>query len=136
MKWAERWADYIDDLAWLRRAMAQTYSRLCDEDKEKIRYEYELFLEHDKFCDWEAMAFPCFDALCFILDRLGRRVESEGILATVVKELAGETKEDAMGRLDTCCYEFIDWMQCGKGLVAFFASFPSVPVYRKGPGWD
>ena len=110
LSWRESWEDHLDNMAWLRRAMSNTYVKLKEDDKEKVRFEYELFLEHDVFCDWQAMAFPSFDALCYVLDRRGRRVESEGVYATVVRELHGGTKQDAMGRIDTRCYEFIEWM--------------------------
>ena len=110
MEWAERWADNVDDVGWVRRAMANTFQKLSDDDKESIRDEYELFLEHDRVCDWQAMANPCFDALCYVIDGQGRRVESEGVLVTVVRELAGETKEDALLQLNTECFEFIEWV--------------------------
>ena len=110
MDWAGKWADKIDDMGWVRRAMENTYRKLSDEDKEIIRDKYELFLAHDKFCDWQAMANPSFDALCYLIDGQGRRVESEGVLVTVVRELAGTTKEEALLQLNTDCYEFIEWM--------------------------
>jgi hypothetical protein len=110
LPWCESWDDHLENMDWIRRAMWNTFLRLGCNDKGSIRYEYELFLDHDTFCDWRAMAFPSFDALCFILDRRGRRVESEGVYQTVVRELEGATKQVAIGKLDTRFYEFIEWM--------------------------
>jgi hypothetical protein len=110
LPWCESWDDHLENMDWIRRAMWNTFDQLKESDKERIRYEYELFLDHDTFCDWRAMAFPTFDALCYILDRRGKRVESEGVLVTVVRELEGATTQDAIKKLDTRLYEFIEWM--------------------------
>jgi len=109
-QWSDSLKNHLDDMPWVGRAMLNTYGRLGSDDREKVDFEYDLFLEHDKFCDWQAMAFPSFDALCYVLDQEGRRVVSGGFFVTVVREVAGETKRDAMGRIETKCYEFIEWM--------------------------
>ena len=110
LPWCESWDDHLEDFNWVRRAMWNTFLRLGFGDKKRIQYEYELFLDHDTFCDWQALAFPSFDALCYILDRRGKRVESESVLVTVVRELEGVSKQVAIEKLDTRFYEFIEWM--------------------------
>lgn len=108
-KWASYWPDRWNDLPWIKRAMAHTYVRLNPDDKEIVREEYEAFLENDKVCDWQAMANPTFTAVCYLLWGSGERVIHDGTPKTICIELSGDSRQEALKKLDTRCYEFKEW---------------------------
>ena len=118
-KWASYWPDRWEDFPWVKRAMAHTYARLNAEDKEILREGYEAFLENDKVCNWQAIANPVHTAVCYILwgeyhksrwkSPDDRRVYHNGQAQMICTNLPGDTKEEALKKLDTRCYEFKEW---------------------------
>ena len=109
LPWTDRWDDNLGDPAWCGQAMANTYVRLSDEDKDKLSAEYERFLMFDGFLDLTTVRRAPFMAVCYLLDRFGRRVRWHGECKTGLVSLEGETEEEALSKLNTGTYEFKTW---------------------------
>ncbi len=109
LEWAASWNDHLDDPDWLRRAMANTFTWLKPHDKDIIRPLYEDWLWYEKTFDMKGLVVPEFNALCYLLDKGGKRVSRMDGPVTVLVGLKGQDREEALATLDTRCYEFKEW---------------------------
>lgn len=110
LAWADRWAEHLDDPAWLRRAMANTWARLKDGDKERVRKGYEDWKWYETHLDMKYLVKPQFWALCYILDGEKKHILWDGQFVTCCRVLKGQTKDEALLKLDTNALEFIRWI--------------------------
>jgi hypothetical protein len=104
MAWAESWQEHLDDPAWLKRAMVNTFVQLRGADKDQIRARYEDWQWYEKNFDMQYMANPEHWAHCYILDGKKQRA------ATCNRILKGQTPDEALETLDRDSYEFIRWL--------------------------
>jgi hypothetical protein len=109
LEWATSWNDHLDDPDWLRRAMANTFMRLKSADKDLIRPLYEDWLWYEKTFDMKGLVVPEYNALCYLLDRDGKRVSRMDGPVTVLVGLKGQDKREALETLDRRRYEFFKW---------------------------
>jgi hypothetical protein len=109
LAWAASWDDHLDEPDWLRRAMANTFVQLKPADKDLIRPLYDDWLWYEKNLDMKALVVPEFNALCYLLDRDGKRVCRMDGPVTVLRGLKGQDRREALATLDTKCYEFCCW---------------------------
>ena len=109
--WSGSWAEHLDDPAWLRRAIYNTWDQLTDQDKERLREDFENWKWIEQHLDLEYLAAePEFWALCYILDGDRQRVIGDGRFVTICRVLSGQTKEEAIAKLDGESFEFIRWL--------------------------
>lgn len=109
LEWATSWNDHLDDTAWLGRAMANTFKQLNPADKDLIGPKYEDWLWFEKNFDMQALITPEYNALCYLLDRDGKRFCRMDGPVTVLRGLKGQDKREALETLDKKCYEFCCW---------------------------
>ena len=57
----------------------------------------------------QALVEPEYNALCYLLDKDGKRVTRPDGPVTVLRGLKGQTKREALQTLDHRCYEFKQW---------------------------
>jgi hypothetical protein len=109
LDWAKSWDTHLDDPDWLGRAMANTFMRLSLADKDLVRTRYEDWLWFEKTFDMQFLVVPEFNALCYLLDRDGKRVRRMDGPVTVLRGLKGQDRREALATLDKKCYEFCCW---------------------------
>jgi hypothetical protein len=109
--WAEKWRQNLDDPKWLGKAMVNTFDRLRDEDQELLRELYEDWCWYFSNLDLEAAVNLGYLAEVYLLDRNGRRVVADGRFQTVLVNLEGATREEALCQLnrDRNVYGFSRW---------------------------
>lgn len=108
--WAGSWADHLDDPAWLRRAIAGTWDRLRDADRERVREGFEDWRWTETHLDLQYLAMPRSWALCYILNGKKERILWAGRFVTCCRVLEGRTRTEALGKLDKEIYEFVRWI--------------------------
>jgi hypothetical protein len=89
--------------------MAQTFEHIGPEDQDLIRPKYADWLWLEKNVDMQALVEPEYNALCYLLDKDGKRIRRPDGPVTVLRGLKGQDKREAMATLDTRCYEFKEW---------------------------
>jgi hypothetical protein len=109
LEWAASWNDHLDDPDWLGRAMANTFVQLKPADKDLIRPLYDDWLWFEKTFDMTALVVPEFNALCYLLDKDGKRVCRMDGPVTVLRGLKGQDRREALETLDVKIYEFCCW---------------------------
>lgn len=110
LAWVASWAEHLDDPAWLRRAMANTWARLSDADREKVRDGYEDWKWYEQRLDLKYLVAPEFWAECYILDGERKRVYWDGRFVTCCRVLKGQTAEEALSKLESNSLEFVRWI--------------------------
>ena len=111
LKWADDWWLNLDDPKWLNKAMVNTFGRLRDDDQELVRPLYEDWQWYYSNFDLEAAVNLGYLAEVYLLDRNGRRVVADGRFQTVLVNLEGATREEALCQLnrDRNVYGFSRW---------------------------
>jgi hypothetical protein len=67
------------------------------------------WLWFEKHVDMQALVTPEFNALCYLLDGRGKRICNAKGPVTVLRELKGQDKPQALQNLDRRFYEFKSW---------------------------
>jgi hypothetical protein len=109
LEWAASWNDHLDDPDWLGRAMANTFVQLKPADKDLVRPLYDDWLWFEKNFDMKGLVVPEYNALCYLLDKGGKRVSRMDRPVTVLVGLKGQDKREALETLDVKKYEFCRW---------------------------
>jgi hypothetical protein len=112
MAWAASWDEHLDDPDWLKRAMANTFIQLKPADKDLVRPLYDDWLWYESRyigIDMQFLVVPEFNALCYLLDRDGKRVCRMDGPVTVLRGLKGQDRREALETLDVKRYEFKEW---------------------------
>ena len=104
-------------LAYVQRAMANTFAELCD-DEDEIAAEYELFLELSEYCDWEAIVANRNIHFVDVYMLWGehrkhewkgedRKVYCDGKPVKVLITVQGLTRADAILTINRAVYELV-----------------------------
>jgi hypothetical protein len=111
LPWAGQWQQHLDDPKWLGKAMVNTFGRLNDADQEMVAPLYEDWQWYFSNLDLEAAVNLGYLAEVYLLDRNGRRVVADGRFQTVLVNLEGATREEALCQLnrDRNVYGFSRW---------------------------
>jgi hypothetical protein len=109
LKWAHRWEAHLDEPKWLSKAMVNTYDRLSEEDKAMVNPQYEDWLWYAANLDLEQTVRLKYTALVVLVDRWGSRIIDGGEVQTILVELDGATRDEALCQLNRECYEFVRW---------------------------
>jgi hypothetical protein len=109
LPWMASWQRHLDNPDWLGRAMAMTFMQLKPVDKDLIGTKYDDWLWFEKNVDMQALVEPEYNALCYLLDKDGKRIGRPDGPVTVLRGLKGQDKQEALQTLDRQRYEFKAW---------------------------